>query len=109
MLADDAYRSLKSGKIELNDTANTIADGLRTYLGDKNFPIIKSLVSEIIRVEEEEILTAMRLIMERMKIMVETSSAVPFAALLKEQSNFAGKNVGIIISGGNVDLRELTF
>ncbi|QNJ96974.1 pyridoxal-phosphate dependent enzyme [Constantimarinum furrinae] len=109
MLADDAYRSLKSGKIELNDTANTIADGLRTYLGDKNFPIIKSLVSEIIRVEEEEIRTAMRLIMERMKIIVETSSAVPFAALLKEQSNFAGKNVGIIISGGNVDLSELTF
>jgi threonine dehydratase len=108
-MADDAYRSLKSGNIELNTTANTIADGLRTHLGDKNFPIIKELVREIIRVEETEITSAMRLIWERMKIIIEPSSAVPLAAILKEKQKFEGKRVGIILSGGNVDLTRITF
>jgi threonine dehydratase len=106
---DDAYRSLKSGKIEFNKTANTVADGLKTHLGDKNFPIIKDSVSEIIRVEEHEIIAAMKLIWERMKIVVEPSSAVAFAAVLREKEKFRGKKVGIIISGGNVDLRNLPF
>ncbi|MDX1426197.1 MAG: pyridoxal-phosphate dependent enzyme [Salegentibacter mishustinae] len=106
---DDAYRSLESGKIEFNKTTNTIADGLKTNLGDKNFPIIKDKVSEIIRVEEEEIITAMKLIWERMKIVVEPSAAVAFAAVLKEKEKFHGKRVGIIISGGNVDLSNLPF
>ncbi len=106
---DDAYRSLKSGKIETNETTNTIADGLKTQLGDKNFPIIKEFVSEIIRVDEQEIIAAMKLIWERMKIIVEPSSAVAFAAVLRENEKFHGKKVGIIISGGNVDLRKLPF
>lgn len=106
---DDAYRSLESGKIEFNKTTNTIADGLKTNLGDKNFPIIKDKVSEIIRVEEEKIITAMKLIWERMKIVVEPSAAVAFAAVLREKEKFHGKRVGIIISGGNVDLSNLPF
>lgn len=106
---DDAYRSLKSGKIETNEAANSIADGLKTQLGDKNFPIIQQLVAEIIRVEEQEIIAALRLIWERMKIIVEPSSAVAFAAVLREKEKFRGKKVGIIISGGNVDLKNLPF
>ena len=109
MQADDAYRSMLSGTIETNDSAITIADGLRTNLGDKNFPIIKKYVSEIIRVEEHEIIAAMKLLWERLKIVIEPSSAVPFAALLKEKNRFRGKKIGIIISGGNVDLSTLAF
>lgn len=109
MEADDAYRSLQSGKIETNETANTVADGLRTVLGDINFPIIQKHVEEIIRVEEEEIVSAMRLIWERMKIIIEPSCAVPFAAILKEKDKFENKKVGIILSGGNVDLTKLPF
>lgn len=107
--ADDAFRSLQSGKIEENESANTIADGLKTQLGDKNFPIIQDLVSEIIRVEEEEIISALKLIWERMKIVVEPSSATALAAVLREKEKFEGKKVGIILSGGNVDLENLPF
>jgi threonine dehydratase len=107
--ADDAYRSLQSGTIEANKTAHTIADGLKTQLGDKNFPIIQQYVSEIIRVEEQEILAAMKLIWERMKIIVEPSCAVPLAALLREKERFKSKRIGIILSGGNVDLKNLPF
>jgi threonine dehydratase len=106
---DDAYRSLLSGKIETNKTTNTIADGLRTNLGDKNFPIIQELVTEIIRVEEDEIVQALRLIWERLKIVVEPSSAVPLAALLREQQKFQHKKIGIVLTGGNVDLSNLPF
>ena len=107
--ADDAYRSLQSGKIENNETANTIADGLRTVLGNHNFPIIQQHVDRIIRVQEDEIINAMRLIWERMKIIIEPSCAVPFAALLREKNAFEGKKVGIVLSGGNVDLGKLPF
>ncbi|WP_372755212.1 pyridoxal-phosphate dependent enzyme [Labilibaculum sp.] len=106
---DDAYRSMISGKIESNTTTNTIADGLKTELGDKNFPIIKEHVEKIIRVTEEEIASAMQLIWERMKIVIEASSAVAFAALLKEKESFKGLKVGIVLSGGNVDLKKLPF
>ncbi|QNK76314.1 pyridoxal-phosphate dependent enzyme [Winogradskyella sp. PAMC22761] len=106
---DDAYRSLISGKIETNTTFATIADGLRTNLGDRNFPIIQKHVEKIICVEEEEIIHAMQLIWERMKIIVEPSSAVAFAAVLNNKEEFATKNIGIIISGGNVDVRNLPF
>ncbi len=106
---DDAYRSLKSGKIEGNATTNTIADGLRTQLGHINFPIIQQHVKRIIRVEEHEIVDAMRLIWERMKIIVEPSSAVTLAAILKEKETFEDKKVGVILSGGNVDLKKLPF
>jgi len=106
---DDAYRSLQSGKIETNETANTIADGLKTNLGDINFPIIQKHVKAIITVSENEIKSAMRIIWERLKIICEPSCAVPFAALLKEKSVFKNKKVGIIITGGNVDLSNLPF
>ena len=109
LAADDAWRSLKSGKIETNTNTNTIADGLRTHLGDVNFPIIKQLVPEIIRVTEDEIIESLRLIWERMKIVVEPSSAVPLAALIKERGRFRNKKIGIILSGGNVDLATLPF
>ena len=109
MEADDAWRSLKSGKIETNETANTMADGLKTQLGDQNFPIILDHVQEIIRVSEEEIKEALKLIWERMKIVVEPSSAVALAAVLKEKQRFKNKKIGIIISGGNVDLKKLPF
>jgi len=107
--ADDAYRSLKSGKIESNKTTDTIADGLRTQLGNNNFPIIQKYVSAIICVEEIEIIAAMRLIWERLKIVVEPSSAVAFAAVLKDKKRFKNKKVGLILSGGNVDLTNLPF
>lgn len=103
--ADDAYRSLKSGKIESNDTTDTMADGLKTQLGDKNFPILQKHVEGIVRVSETEILEAMRLIWERMKIVVEPSSAVALAAVLKEREKFENRKVGLVLSGGNVDLK----
>jgi threonine dehydratase len=103
--SDDAWRSLQSGKIETAQ-ANTIADGLLTSLGDKTFPIIRDHVTEIITVTDEEIVAAMRLIWERLKIIVEPSCAVPFAAVLKAKEKFSGKCVGIILSGGNVDLKK---
>lgn len=106
---DDAYRSLQSGKIETNTTTNTIADGLKTQLGDRNFPVIQKYVDKIIRVTEEEIISAMRLIWERLKIVCEPSSAVALAAVLKKKDKFQDKKVGIIISGGNVDLSHLPF
>lgn len=109
LLVNDAYRSLKSGVIENNQTTNTIADGLRTQLGDKNFPIIRDFVSDIICVSEAEIINAMKLIWERLKIIVEPSSAVAFAAVLKDTERFKNKKVGIILSGGNVDLTNLPF
>lgn len=101
--ADDAYRSLQSGLIQFNKTTHTIADGLRTHLGDRNFPIIQKYVDRIIRVEEEEIKAAMKLIWERLKIVVEPSSAVTLAAVFKEKETFQRGNIGVILSGGNVD------
>ena len=109
MITDDAFRSLRDGVIRTDTNANTIADGLRTHLGDINFPIIQNYVDQIIRVEEEEIVQAMKLIWERMKIVVEPSSAVAFAAVIKEKEQFQDKQIGIIISGGNVDLKALPF
>jgi threonine dehydratase len=104
--SDDAYRSMQSGKIE-EAQSNTIADGLLTKLGDKTFPIIQQNVKEIITVTDEEIIAAMRLIWERLKIIVETSCSVPFAAVLKDKTKFTGKRVGIILTGGNVDLEKV--
>lgn len=104
--SDDAYRSLKSGKIE-QAQSNTIADGLLTTLGDKTFPIIRDHVKEIITVTDEEIIAALRLTWERLKIIIEPSCAVPFAAVLKSPEKFKGKRVGVILSGGNVDLDKV--
>jgi threonine dehydratase len=108
-LVDDAARSFKSGKIETNQRIDTIADGLRTMLGDKTFGIITQFADDILTVEEESIIRAMRLIWERMKIIVEPSGAVPLAAVLEHPDLFNGKKVGLILSGGNVDLQDLPF
>lgn len=104
--SDDAYRSMQSGKIE-QAQSQTIADGLLTTLGDKTFPIIKELVSEVITVTDAQIVEAMRMVWERMKIIIEPSCAVPLAALLKEKERFKGQRVGIILTGGNVDLEKV--
>lgn len=107
--ADDAYQSFKQGTLVPSIQPNTIADGLLTSLGPNNFEIIKQHVSDILCVSDEEIKVAMRLIWERMKIIIEPSSAVALAAVLKNPTLFKNKQVGIIISGGNVDLGKLPF
>lgn len=104
--ADDTYRSMQSGKIEMSQ-ANTIADGLLTSLAPRTFSIIKENVERVITVNDQEIIAAMRLVWERMKIIIEPSCAVPLAAVLKEKEYFKNKRVGIILSGGNVDLDKL--
>lgn len=109
-VADDAYRSLQIGEIQMNNSATlTVADGLRTFLGDINFPIIQKHIDQILLVDEDEIISAMRMVWERMKIIIEPSCAVPVAAVIKNQSLFENKKVGIVITGGNVDLGNLPF
>jgi len=107
--ADDAYLSLKTGKIQPSINPKTIADGLKTQLGDINFPIIQKFVSKIIRVEESEIIEAMKFVWERMKIVIEPSSAVAVAAMFRNISEFKNRKVGVILSGGNVDVTDLPF
>ena len=106
---DDAFRSLKSGRIETNKTTDTIADGLKTQLGDINFPIIRNGIEEIVLVTEDQILSALKLIWSRLKIVIEPSSAVAFAALINKSSDLNSKNIGVILSGGNVNLDNITF
>lgn len=106
-LVDDAARSFRSGKIEPTNNAQTIADGLRTSLGPKTFAVIREHVDEIVTVTEAEIVDAMRFLWERLKIVVEPSSAVPVAAVLSGKLPVRGLRVGIILSGGNVDLEPL--
>ena len=106
---DDAARSLLSGRIESNAVNVTVADGLRTNLGERTFDIIQRCVTDVLLVEEEEIIDAMRLIWERMKIIVEPSCAVPLAAILKYPEQFADRHVGVILTGGNVDVDRLPF
>ena len=107
--ADDTYRSLEAGKIVPNVTVDTIADGLRAQVGTLTFPIIQELVDEVITVTEAEIIGAMRMIWERLKIIVEPSGAVPLAALLKQTKTFRNQKVGLILSGGNADLDSLPW
>jgi len=102
--ADDAYRSFKQGKIVPSVNPSTIADGLRTSLGTVTFPIIQRLVDEVVTVTEAAIVESMRLLWERMKLVVEPSGAVALAGLLKISDALEGNRVGVIISGGNVDL-----
>jgi len=104
--ADDAYRSFQAGRIIPVTHPATIADGLRTSLGDRTFPIIQRHVKAIVTVSEEAIVHAMRMIWERMKIIAEPSAAVPLGALLSGRLDAAGKRIGIILSGGNVDLEK---
>jgi threonine dehydratase len=107
--ADDAYQSFKSGVFQPVVNPDTIADGLRTSLGALTFEIIKERVDDIITVSEESIKVAMRMIWERMKIIVEPSSAVPLAVIIENKSMFKNQKVGIILTGGNVDLEKLPF
>ena len=107
--ADDAYKSFHSGAIIPQTNPQTIADGLRTSLGDLTFHLIKELVSDIVPVTEQEIVEAMKLFWSRAKIIIEPSSAVTLAAVLKNPDIFTGKRVGLILSGGNVDLEKLPW
>lgn len=107
--ADDAFRSFQSKTLQPSVNPKTIADGLLTSLGSITFPIIQNEVDQIVTVSEESIIAAMRMIWERMKIIIEPSSAVPLAAILENKVNVKGKKVGIILSGGNVDLGRLPF
>jgi threonine dehydratase len=109
LLADDAARSLHTGTLQPALPPSTIADGLLTSLCERTFTVIRENVIDILTVTEDQIVEAMRLIWERMKIVVEPSSAVPLAAVLANRGLFSGKKVGIIISGGNVDLAKLPF
>lgn len=107
--ADDAYRSLEAGRIIPSENPDTIADGLRTSLGDLTFGIIRKRVERIVTVSEEDIVKAMRFIWERMKIIVEPSSAVPLGAILGKRIETAGKKIGVMVSGGNVDMGKLPW
>lgn len=104
--AADAVLSIQSGKVEKAPFVNTIADGLMTTLSERTLEIIKAHVADIILVSEDEIKAALRLVYERMKIIIEPSCAVPLAAVLKNAALFKGKKVGIILTGGNVDLSK---
>ncbi len=104
--AADAVLSIKSGKVEKAPFIDTIADGLMTTLSERTLAIIKAHVTDILLVSDEEIKSALRLIYERMKIIVEPSCVVPFAAALRNPELFKGKKVGIILTGGNVDLTK---
>ena len=103
--ADDAFRCLASGKIERNENPQTVADGMRTELGSINFPIIKAHVAAIHTVTDPEILSGQLLLAERLKIIVETNCAPPFAAVVKHPEIFTNHRVGVILSGGNLDLQ----
>ena len=107
--ADDAYRSLKKGFIVANKTIDTICDGLLAQIGTKTFPVIQELVDEIITIDEQEVVESLRMVWERLKIIVEPSCSITLALVLKRKALFEGQNVGLILSGGNVDLNELPW
>lgn len=107
--ADDAYRSFKAGHIIADDAPQTVADGLKVPLKDLTWHFVQNHVTDILTASEQEIIDAMKLTWERMKIVMEPSSAVPLATILKNKDRFAGKRVGVIITGGNVDLEKLPW
>ncbi len=107
--ADDTAQSFHAGKRILTEKKFTIADGLRTNIGQQTFPIVQRYVDDVVTVSEEAIISAMRRIWETMKIVIEPSAAVPFAAIADGRINVAGKRVGIILTGGNVDLDALPW
>ena len=107
--ADDAYQSLKLGRIVPNKTINTICDGLRAQIGSKTFPVIQNLVDDIIPIAEEDIINALRMIWERLKIIVEPSCSIALALIINNKQLFEGRNVGLIMSGGNLDLDSLPW
>ena len=107
--ADDAYQSLKLCRIVPNKTINTICDGLRAQIGSKTFPVIQNLVDDIIPITEEDIINALRMIWERLKIIVEPSCSIALALIINNKQLFEGHNVGLIMSGGNLDLDNLPW
>jgi threonine dehydratase len=107
--ANDAAQSFLAGRRMVTEKKFTIADGLRTNVGTPNFPIIQRYVDDIVPVSEEAIITAMRTVWETMKIIIEASAAVPYAAVLEQKIDIGRKRVGIILSGGNVDLDALPW
>lgn len=107
--ADDAAQSFRAGRLMRVDKPNTIADGLRTNVGAPNFAIMQRHVDDVVTVGEDTIVTAMRTIWETMKIIVEPSAAVPYAAVLDGKIDIKGRRVGIILTGGNVDLDALPW
>jgi threonine dehydratase len=107
--ADDAAQSFRAGKVMRADPPNTIADGLRATIGAINLEIMQHYVDDIVTVSEEAIVAAMRALWETMKIMVEPSGAVPYAAILERKIDISGRRVGLIITGGNVDLDALPW
>jgi len=107
--ADDAYRSFKAGHIIADDAPQTIADGLKVPLKKRTWHFVSNYVSDILLATEQEIIDAMYLTWQRMKIVIEPSSAVPLATIIKNRDIFAGKRVGVIITGGNVDLNKLPW
>ncbi len=107
--ADDAARSFRAGHIIADDAPQTVADGLKVPLKDLTWHFVKNHVTDILTASEEEIVAAMKLIWQRMKIVMEPSSAVPLATILKNPDVFAGRRIGVIITGGNVDLDKLPW
>ena len=107
--ADDAFRSFKAGHIIADDAPNTVADGLKVPLKELTWHFVQKQVTDILTASEEEIVEAMKLIWKRLKIVMEPSSAVPLATILKNPQIFAGKRVGVIVTGGNVDLDKLPW
>jgi threonine dehydratase len=107
--ADDACRSFRSGTLFPSGNPRTIADGLRTSLGPNTFPIVRAAVADIVTASEEAIVEAMRLVWERMKIVIEPSAAVPLAAIMEGKLDVRGARVAIVLSGGNVDLDALPW
>ena len=107
--ADDAYQSIKNKKIVFNKTTDTIADGLRAQVGTITFPIIQKYVDGIILVSEEMIIQSMRMIWQRLKIIIEPSCSIVLAALLIKNEQFYNKRIGLILTGGNVDLDTLPW
>jgi threonine dehydratase len=107
--AADAYQSLRRGARDVDIVPNTISDGLRATIGEINFDLLRENNVEVLPVSDAETIAAMRLMWERLKIVVEPSSAVPLAAILRHRDRFAGKRVGLIVTGGNVDLDHLPW
>ena len=107
--ADDAAESFRQGALVYQEKKNTIADGLLANVGAMNFALMQRHVDGVVTVGEEAIIAAMRTIWETMKIVIEPSAAVPYAAVLEERANLRGKRVGIILTGGNVDLDSLPW
>jgi len=107
--ADDAARSFKAGHIIADDAPETVADGLKVPLKELTWHFVQKHVSDILTTEEDQIIEAMKLVWKRMKIVIEPSSAVPLAAILANPAVFAGKRVGVIVTGGNVDLDKLPW